>query len=47
MYDFGFSKILEANRETVVFFLTLFVRQQLAPVDLQELREARYGLKGA
>lgn len=33
--------------ETVVFLLTLFVRQQLAPVDLQELREARYGLKGA
>jgi hypothetical protein len=31
----------------VVFFLTLFVRQQLAPVDLEELRKARYGLKGA
>jgi hypothetical protein len=38
---------LEANRVLVVFFLTLFVRQQLAPVDMQELREARYGLKGA
>lgn len=32
---------------TVVFFLTLFVRQQLAPVDLEELRKARYELKGA
>lgn len=31
----------------VVFFLTLFVRQQLAPVDLEELRKARYELKGA
>jgi hypothetical protein len=32
---------------TVVYFLTLFVRQQLAPVDLEELRRARYELKGA
>lgn len=32
---------------TVVYFLTLFVRQQLAPVDLEELRQARYELKGA
>lgn len=32
---------------TVVYFLTLFVRQQLAPVDLEELRKARYELKGA
>jgi hypothetical protein len=31
----------------VVYFLTLFVRQQLAPVDLDELRKARYELKGA
>jgi hypothetical protein len=31
----------------VVFFLTLFVRQQLALVDLEELRKARYELKGA
>ncbi|GAB7330194.1 hypothetical protein MBLNU13_g01858t1 [Cladosporium sp. NU13] len=31
----------------VVYFLTLFVRQQLAPVDLEELRKARYELKGA
>jgi hypothetical protein len=31
----------------VVFFLTLLVRQQLAPVDLEELRKARYELKGA
>ena len=31
----------------VVYFLTLFVRQQLAPVDLEELRQARYELKGA
>jgi hypothetical protein len=31
----------------VVYFLTLFVRQQLAPVDLGELRKARYELKGA
>jgi hypothetical protein len=30
-----------------VYFLTLFVRQQLAPVDLEELRRARYELKGA
>jgi hypothetical protein len=33
--------------KTVIFFLALFVRQQLAPVDMQELREARYELKGA
>ncbi|KAM0711656.1 hypothetical protein Q7P35_001023 [Cladosporium inversicolor] len=31
----------------VVYFLTLFMRQQLAPVDLEELRKARYELKGA
>lgn len=31
----------------VVYFLTLFVRQQLAPVDLEDLRKARYELKGA
>ncbi|KAM0715673.1 hypothetical protein Q7P37_009172 [Cladosporium fusiforme] len=31
----------------VVFVLTMFVRQQLAPVDLEELRKARYELKGA
>jgi hypothetical protein len=34
-------------RCAVVYFLTLFVRQQLAPVDLNELRKARYELKGA
>jgi hypothetical protein len=34
-------------RFAVVYFLTLFVRQQLAPVDLGELRKARYELKGA
>ena len=39
-------KSLQADMKAVVFFLTLFVRQQLAPVDMQELREARYGLKG-
>jgi hypothetical protein len=42
------SRTSQANGEyLVVFCLTLFVRQQLAPVDLQELREAKYGLKGA
>lgn len=34
-------------RLAVVFFLTIFVRQQLAPVDFEELRKARYELKGA
>lgn len=31
----------------VIFLLTMFVRQQLAPVDLEELQKARYELKGA
>ncbi|EME44776.1 hypothetical protein DOTSEDRAFT_88811 [Dothistroma septosporum NZE10] len=31
----------------VVFGLTMFVRQQLAPVDLEELQRARYEFKGA
>lgn len=37
----------DAAIPTVVYFLTLFVRQQLAPVDLEDLRRARYELKGA
>lgn len=31
----------------VIFLLTMFVRQQLAPIDLEELQKARYELKGA
>lgn len=46
-FEFAFKSLSANQRGTVVFLLTLFVRQQLAPVDMQELREARYGLKGA
>jgi hypothetical protein len=48
-HSFFFLKVLHTDvvSRVVVFFLTLFVRQQLAPVDLEELRKARYGLKGA
>ena len=31
----------------VILGLTLFVRQQLAPLDLEELQRARYEYKGA
>lgn len=31
----------------VILGLTLFVRQQLAPLDLEELQKARYEYKGA
>lgn len=40
----------EAWRETlpaIIFGLTMFSRQQLAPLDLEELQRARYELKGA
>ena len=32
---------------TVIFGLTMIVRQHLAPLDLEELHKARYGYKGA
>lgn len=31
----------------IIFGLAMFVRQQLAPLDLEELQKARYELKGA
>ena len=31
----------------IIMVLTMFVRQQLAPLDLEELQKARYDLKGA
>lgn len=40
----------DAYREAfpaVVLLITLFVRQQLAPLDLEELQRARYEYKGA
>jgi hypothetical protein len=50
--EFAFTSLVLTTsdltyRFAVVYFLTLFVRQQLAPVDLDELRKARYELKGA
>lgn len=48
MYCKIYKYILEVlTRETVIFALTMFVRQQLAPLDLDELQKARYELKGA
>lgn len=41
-----FGAVTDLTRE-VIFLLTMFVRQQLAPVDLEELQKARYELKGA
>ena len=37
----------ELTSATVIFGLTMFVRQQLAPLDLEELQKARYEYKGA
>ncbi|TKA78175.1 hypothetical protein B0A55_03904 [Friedmanniomyces simplex] len=31
----------------IIFGLTMFVRQQLAPLDLEDLQKAKYQLKGA
>jgi hypothetical protein len=33
--------------QVVIYGMALFVRQQLAPVDLEELQKARYEYKGA
>ena len=35
------------TQKAVIFGLTMFVRQQLRPLDLEELQQARYELKGA
>ncbi|EME84369.1 uncharacterized protein MYCFIDRAFT_202992 [Pseudocercospora fijiensis CIRAD86] len=40
----------DAGREilpAIIFGVTIFVREQLAPLDLEELQKARYELKGA
>jgi hypothetical protein len=44
------GRMEDAWRETlptIIFGLTMFVRQQLAPLDLEQLQRARYELKGA
>jgi hypothetical protein len=39
--------VVDAHREIVILGCTVLVRQQLAPLDLEELQRARYELKGA
>lgn len=41
------GRFLQLILTAVTFMLTLLVRHQLSPVDLEELRQARYELKGA
>ncbi|CAK1362881.1 unnamed protein product [Cercospora beticola] len=44
------GRLDDAWRESlpaIIMGLTMFVRQQLAPLDLEELQKARYELKGA
>ncbi|KAF7195740.1 hypothetical protein HII31_02875 [Pseudocercospora fuligena] len=44
------GNVEDAGREilpAVIFGLMMFVREQLAPLDLEELQKARYELKGA
>ncbi|KAK0937552.1 hypothetical protein LTR29_010885 [Friedmanniomyces endolithicus] len=42
-----YEEALRQALPAVVFGLTMFVRQQLAPLDLEDLQKARYLLKGA
>ena len=42
-----YEEALKQALPAVIFSLTMFVRQQLAPLDLEDLQKARYQLKGA